>query len=63
MRMPTERVSPNMVMLLNVNPKARIMVKVEMTETGRAKALIKVTRKFLRKSITAKTARMPPKIR
>jgi len=47
-------------MLLNVKPKALISANVEMTETGRATALIKVVRTFLRKIKTARMAKRLP---
>ena len=62
-RSPTERVRASIVMLLKVNPKARIRAKVAMIEIGRATALISVVRTLPRKMKTARIAKSEPRIR
>jgi hypothetical protein len=47
-------------MLLKVKPKAFMIAKVEITDAGIARALIKVVLIFLRNRSTAKIAKKPP---
>jgi len=60
MSMPMDRERASMDMLLKVKPKAFMIAKVEMTDAGMARALIKVVLTFLRNKRTASIAKIPP---
>src|SRR3990172_10724042 len=59
-RIPTERESPSIVILLKVNQKTFIIAKVEIIEVGIAIALIIVTLILLKNNNTAIEAKNPP---
>src|SRR5450759_299111 len=59
-RMPIDSESASMVIMLSVKPMAWMKAKVEMTDTGRSVALIRVARQSCRKNMMMRMARKAP---